>query len=289
MNPEPETGQPEEKATEVTEETIQVQAQVEQPVQTAPSARKASADSVCMDTSQASSASSPSSEVSIKSIVSLKAQQPAEVLKGSYGQEATSITVGAVAMADVAGVQTGADETLKRKGSERACSLVSETARKLEAAAAQSQANSMSRPVAAARKTHLDRRPQVARKEPSQDRDEKENVKPVSVPLAKKTICWPPPKPSDDDHRHHDEDRDCKSKKGDLNKPCGSNEDTKSSKSADEPSLPMLGRVTANRLSFQRLIEAEQNKINPPPAANRPKPPPPVKPAGLVARQRFRD
>uniref|UniRef100_A0A6G1SKA8 Ankyrin repeat and SAM domain-containing protein 1A n=1 Tax=Aceria tosichella TaxID=561515 RepID=A0A6G1SKA8_9ACAR len=239
--------------------------------------RKPSADSLQADLSQVSS-SSTSSEISIKSIVSLKRQQLAPEKKADersqvlppVGRETNPISEKSDATCvGPAGSDNNGEKVMLTKAaiSKRAqCSLVGEAARRIENAAAAAASDTASiitsagptkQPIAAARKT-LERRDSKAL-------EDKVGVKPASVALpARRSICWPPLKSG------------------------GSESPAEEETSDPDSTVPKIGRVTANRLSFQKLIE-ENNKSNSfVSATSRPKPPPPAKPAGLMAAaQRF--
>ena len=308
--------------------------------------RKASADSIQMDTSQASTSSS--SDVSIKSIVSLKSQQrqlePQSALacKAPPNELAPESQKEREAPVQSDDSEHGLDEQrIEHEGNQPPAngdpakclatsatnierrdplpsgqavvnvpvvkSIVSETARKLEAAvaAANNKTNSMRRPVAAARRTLKQARDQNAAPQPqlrtncheeSQlvatghkeqvvanvggGSDEKENwtiatAKALSAPSAKKpSICWPPKAATPSGGQAGEQ----RAEANDLSR----NEDRRQLSKAP---VPTMGRVTANRLSFQKMIE-ETNKNNNNNSnstlPNRAKPPPPVKPAGLV-------
>lgn len=247
-------------------------------------------DTFEMDISQTSIAkSSSSSKDSIKSIVSLKQKHQDDPVE-SLQQE----TEGNLLVDETNEIKNDStNDTLPREDDDNKnpetevivqkptiSSIVSETARRLEAAAAaQGNTKLPHRPVAAIRKNHqanlvdtdstLNPQPKVQSNIVTANINKVNDIKRqleqsnLKQPV-KKSIFWPPRSSSNEN------DTD----------PAGEN------KPADV--VPILGRVSANRLSFQRLIE-EKNRSsnntvnNKQPVATRPKPAPPAKPAILVA------
>lgn len=247
-------------------------------------ARKASADSIQMDASQVSTSSS---DMSIKSIVSLKNQPNNESNKDDAQQAKTAHLSTASNLVDCKldrrpaekpddkptdGTTRDGETTPKNEVHQVATaprvvskSIVNETARRLEAAAAAAAASSnpssLKKPIAATRRNlqanQMARPISMDSACGGSEAEDKENTSARPIVLAKKPICWPP-KPS-------------------------TNGNVDGAENGGQPLVgPTVGRVTANRLSFQKLIEESSSQVS---QAGRAKPSPPVKPASLIANR----
>lgn len=216
--------------------------------------RKPSADSLQMDTSQISS-SSTSSEMSIKSIVSCKTQKlTGEEIDPKTGP---AVNLDRCYLVGREPADKEQDVGSRQRRPKSSSLLVSEVVRKVDA-------NALKAPVAAVRKT-------LGQLESGARNSSQSDAQPRSAAPLRRSICWPPPKLGDDDNKTPTQEAPERGDDPHGNVP-----------------PPFIGRVTANRLSFQRLIEEQNKNSNSSSTASRPKPAPPVKPAGLVASQLLR-